>query len=163
MPPEHHGRLQPAAITSVHQSTTRWSYLAVPVGIPLAGAVLMVYLQAWTGLAILLPIAIGFLAAGPPLRAEVHADGSIRFIHAFRRLRVTAQGLRALSAVNTGDPREHLTLRLHHGLPVSYHQHQYTEPHTLAVAVLALANTADTLPGISPQALDILQRAAEGR
>jgi hypothetical protein len=163
MPAEHHAGRQPAAITSVHQSTTRWWYLAVPVGIPLAGAILVAYLQVWTGLAILLPIAIGFLAAGPPLRAEVHADGSIQFIHAFRRPRVTAQGLRALSAVRAGDPREHLTLRLHHGLPVSYRQHEYTEPHTLAAAVIALANTADTLPSISPQALDILQRAAEGR
>jgi hypothetical protein len=163
MDSEHNPGGQPAAVTSVHQSNTRWWYLAIPVGIPLAGALLVAYLQVWTGLAILLTIAIGFLAAGPPLRAEVHADGSIRFVHSFRRPRITAQQLRTLSAVRPNDPREHLTLRRHHGLPVSYRQHEYTQPRTLAAAVLALANSPEARPSISPRALDILERAATAR
>jgi hypothetical protein len=114
-------------------------------------------------LLVLIPLlgGLGFLVAGPPISAQVSADGqSVLFNGPLRSTGVSSETLATVKGAGVNDYRAHLVLRNKHGLPIMYRCRKYENAAQLAQAVLDLIEKSPTV-NVTDDGIKLLKKTAK--
>jgi hypothetical protein len=82
-------------------------------------------MQIWLVLIIMLLGIAGFLIFGPPTKAEINTDGTLRFIGPLWRTKITPESLIRVKAQGVRDYRAHVELRNKYSLGIMYRCRKY--------------------------------------